>query len=66
MNRSHTLFATRPDPGNAIPKTSAVRLFLDTTLSVADATSAPAAARVPGQMISPGGQGQLTINLTVP
>jgi hypothetical protein len=50
----------------AIPKTASVRLYLDTSLSVLDETGAAAITRAPGAAVAPGGQSEMTINLTVP
>ncbi|HLJ16495.1 MAG TPA: carboxypeptidase-like regulatory domain-containing protein [Bryobacteraceae bacterium] len=49
----------------AIPKTTAVRVFLDTSLDIADSTGAAVIRRAPGPTISPGGQAAITVNLTV-
>ena len=50
----------------AIPKTAAVRLFLDTSLAALDANSVAIPLRQAGNTITPGGEGALTVNITIP
>jgi hypothetical protein len=50
----------------AIPKNDTVRLFLETSLSVKDAAGATVITHAPGVRISPEGQSEMTISLTVP
>lgn len=50
----------------AIPKTAIVRLHLDTSLNVVDATGAAIPARQPSSTLEAGGQSEVTVKLTVP
>jgi hypothetical protein len=50
----------------AIPKNASVRLFLDTTLPVADAAGAAAVVRLPGPVLAAAGQAEVVVNLTIP
>ena len=50
----------------AIPKTAAVRLFLDTSLNVVDATGMAISAGRPSSTLAAGGQAEVVINLTIP
>jgi hypothetical protein len=50
----------------AIPKTAAVRLFLDTSLNVVDASNMAIAAGRPGATLAAAGQAEVITNLTIP
>ena len=50
----------------AIPKAATVRLFLDTTLNVADNTGAALSTRRLSTPIAAGGQSEVVINLAIP
>jgi hypothetical protein len=50
----------------AVPTTAVVRVYLDTSLKVLDATAAALAVRQPGITLAAAGQAQVIVNLTVP
>jgi len=50
----------------AVPKTATVRLHLDTSLNVLDATNASLLLRGPSATLAAAGQAEVIINLTVP
>lgn len=49
-----------------IPKTAAVRLFLDTSLNVNDVAGSAVAIRQPGTVLAPNGQAGITTTVTIP
>jgi hypothetical protein len=50
----------------AIPRTASVRLYLDTSLSVTDATGAAITTAQPSLTLAPAGQAEITTDLTIP